>query len=142
MPRSSPRKSKEKKKKKRGNIIAKKKKKKKKKERHAQALENQKKKKEQKKEEATLLPRRRRRRRRRKKKKKSRRTHGHFCQSRKNASPLLFLSIQERKHFGGSKKKTPRSHYLFSFFPTQPNTPKKFSFPFSLQSFLSILFHL
>ena len=49
-------------------------------------------------------------------------THGHFCQSRKNSSPLNFLFILRRKYFGGSGKKTPRPHHLFSFLPTQPST--------------------
>ena len=45
--------------------------------------------------------------------------------------------------FGGPREKTPGSHHLFSFLSTQPKTySKKFFFLFSLQSFLSTLFHL
>ena len=62
--------------------------------------------------------------------------HGHFCQSRKNSSPLKFLSILERKHFSEPEEKTLGSHYLFSFLPTQPNTlQKKFPFHFLFKVF-------
>ena len=68
---------------------------------------------------------------------------GHFCQSRKNLSSLSFLSILERKHFGGLGEKIPTPHHLFFFLSTHPNTlQKKFSLLFSLQSFPSSLFHL
>ena len=33
-------------------------------------------------------------------------------------SPFSFLSILERKFFGGPKEKTPRHHHLFSFLPS------------------------
>ena len=52
-------------------------------------------------------------------------------------SSLSFLSILERKLFGGFGEKIPRSHYLFSFLPTQLNTLQK-NFPFH---FLSKIFH-
>ena len=71
------------------------------------------------------------------KEKKNWRKHGHFCQSRKNSSLLSFLSILERKHFGGPREKRPGPHHLFSFLPIQPNTCQK-SFPFY---FLSKVFH-
>ena len=70
--------------------------------------------------------------------------HGHFCHLPIKFLPLNFLSILERKHFGGPKEKT-LGLYQFFFFPSLPLTkhsPKKFSFLFSLQSFLSTLFHL
>ena len=59
--------------------------------------------------------------------------------------PFSFLSILEREFFGGPKEKTLKPHYLFSFLPSLHPTnhiPKKFSFLFSPQSFLSTLFHL
>ena len=52
-------------------------------------------------------------------------------------SSLSFLSILERKLFDGFGEKIPRSHYLFSFLPTQLNTLQK-NFPFH---FLSKIFH-
>ena len=73
--------------------------------------------------------------------KKNWRKHGHFCQSRKNSSLLSFLSILERKHFGGSRKKTPGPHHLFSFLPIQPNTHQKSFFSYFLFYFLSKVFH-
>ena len=39
-----------------------------------------------------------------------------FPSFKKKSSPLSFLSILERKHFGGPKEKTPRLHYLFIYF--------------------------
>ena len=42
--------------------------------------------------------------------------------------PFSFLSILEKKLFSRPRKKTPRSHHLFFFLPTQPNTLQK-SFP-------------
>ena len=52
-------------------------------------------------------------------------------------SHFSFLSILEGKLFSGSREKTPRSHYLFSFYPTQLNTLQK-----SFHShFLSKVFH-
>ena len=94
---------------------------------------------------ATLLPKKKGQRycpREGKKKKKTWRKHGHFCQSRKNSSFLSFLSILERKHFGGSKEKTPRPHHLFSFLPIQPNTHQKSFLSYFLFYFLSKVFHL
>ena len=68
---------------------------------------------------------------------------GHFCPL---GSPIF--SLQFSLHFGektfkwarGGNTQTPP----FIFLPPHPTkyTPKKFSFPFSLQSFPSILFHL
>ena len=70
-------------------------------------------------------------------------THGHFCQSRKNASPISFLPVLGRKHFERPREKTSGLHHLFSFLPTQPNLlQKKFSFLFSFHSFPFIMFHL
>ena len=57
--------------------------------------------------------------------------HGHFCQSRKNASPPSFLPILGRKHFGGLRDKTLGTHPFF--FPPLPQTkylPKMFFFFF------------
>ena len=76
------------------------------------------------------------------KKNKKRTRHGHFC----SLNSLIF-SIQFSLHFWEKifwwvQGENTRPHYLFSFLPTQPNTLKKFSSPFSLQSFPSILFHL
>ena len=51
--------------------------------------------------------------------------HGYFWQLRKNVSPLSFLPILGRKHFGGSGKKTSGSYHLFSFLSIQPITLKK-----------------
>ena len=63
-----------------------------------------------------------------KKKEATRRSaHGHFCQSRENASPLSFLPILERKYFGRFKEKTPGPHHLFSFLPNQTHSKIFFS---------------
>ena len=68
--------------------------------------------------------------------------HGHFCQSRKNSSLLNFFFTLGRKHFGRSRRKHLGSTiYFLSPHPTK-HTPKKFSFLFSHQNFLSTLFHL
>ena len=68
--------------------------------------------------------------------------HGHFCQSRKNSSPLNFFFTFGRKHFGRLRRKHLGSTiYFLSPHPTK-HTPKKFSFLFSHQNFLSTLFHL
>ena len=68
--------------------------------------------------------------------------HGHFCQSRKNSSPLNFFFTFGRKHFGRPRRKHLGSTiYFLSPHPTK-HTPKKFSFLFSHQNFLSTLFHL
>ena len=61
--------------------------------------------------------------------------HGHFHLLNSSFSPFSFLPILERKPFYGQK--ILRSHYLFSFFPTQLNTFQK-SFYFH---FLSKVFH-
>ena len=52
---------------------------------------------------------------------------GQFCQSRKNASPPSFLPILGRKHFGGPRDKTPRTHPFFSLPSLKPNTYQKCS---------------
>ena len=51
--------------------------------------------------------------------------------------PPSFLSILERKLFGGSREKTPGLHHLFSFIPTQLNTLQKSFF----SHFLFKVFH-
>ena len=60
----------------------------------------------------------------------SKQTHPKFL-------PLIFLSILERKHFGGLREKTPRPQQFFSLPSLQPNTHQK-SFP---SHFLSKVFH-
>ena len=68
--------------------------------------------------------------------------HRHFCQSRKNSSPLNFFFILGRKHFDGPRRKhLGPTIYFLTPHPTK-QTPKKFSFLFSHQNFLSTLFHL
>ena len=68
---------------------------------------------------------------------------GDFWSSFHELLPLSFLTILGKKLFGGLGEKTLELHHLFSFLPTQPNILKKsFNFPFSLQNFLSTLFHL
>ena len=64
--------------------------------------------------------------------------HGHFRHLPIKFLPCSFLSILERKHFGGPGKKTPRPHQFFSLRSLQPNTYKK-SFP---SHFLSKVFRL
>ena len=64
---------------------------------------------------------------------------GIFVQKWCSISLYSFLSILERKLFGGLREKTPGPHYLFSFLPTQPNTlqksfPSHFLFKFSIHS--------
>ena len=61
-------------------------------------------------------------------------------------SLFSFFPILEREFFGGPEEKIFGSYHLLSFLSTQPNTfpkkkKKKKSFLFSLQSFLSALFH-
>ena len=63
------------------------------------------------------------------KKKKSKQGHvgdlevrGIFESSFQEFLPPNFLSILMRKLFGRSEEKTPGSHNLFFFLPTQPNT--------------------
>ena len=61
---------------------------------------------------------------------------GIFIQKWCLISHFSFLSILERKLFGGSGEKTPRSHHLFSFLPIQPNTlQKSFFFHFFFKVF-------
>ena len=72
-----------------------------------------------------------------KKKKAARRSpcahaHGHFLQSRKNATPLNFLSILGRKHFGKLREKTIEpTIYFSSFSPNQTDSKKNFLHIFS-----------
>ena len=65
-----------------------------------------------------------------KKKKATRRSpcahaQGHFLQSRKNATPLNFLSILGRKHFGKLREKTLKPTIYFSSFPPNQTHSKK-----------------
>ena len=63
--------------------------------------------------------------------------HGHFCQLRKNASPLIFFSILA----GLGRKYLWALPFIFLSSHSTKYIQKKFFFSFSLQRFPSILFH-
>ena len=63
--------------------------------------------------------------------------HGYFCHLTIKFLPLNFLSILEKKYFGGTREKIPEPHQFISLLSLQPNTHlKSFSF-----HFLSKVFH-
>ena len=67
--------------------------------------------------------------------------HGHFRPKMIHNFSLQFsLHFGKKKLFGMPKEKISRPRHLFSH-PTK-YIPKKFPFPFSLQSFPSTIFHL